>query len=375
MKSIKTLKKLEGKKVLLRTDFNVPLKKDGTVGVEESARIEKSLETIKFLKKAKAKIIIISHIGRDEHDSLKPIADYLSKKIKITFLEGHIQDFIHEKIEKMKPGDIVMLENLRQDEGEISNSSAFARGLSRLADVYVNDAFAASHRRHASIVGIPKFLPSYAGLLLEEETSHLSSVIKKPKKPFLFILGGAKFETKLPLIKKYLKVADFVFVGGALQNNFFKAEGKEVGISLVDNRRYNLGGLLRTKKVMLPIDLVLQKGNGTRVASPEDVKEDERIVDIGPETTKKLKEKIKEAKMILWNGPLGLYEGGFVQSTEEIAKAVAKSSAVSIIGGGDTVVTVKKLKLEKKIHFVSTGGGAMLEYLEKGKLPGIDVLK
>lgn len=375
MKSIKILKKLEGKKVLLRTDFNVPLKKDGTVGVEESARIEKSLETIKFLKKAKAKIIIISHIGRDEHDSLKPIADYLSKKIKITFLEGHIQDFIHEKIEKMKPGDIVMLENLRQDEGEISNSSAFARGLSRLADVYVNDAFAASHRRHASIVGIPKFLPSYAGLLLEEETSHLSSVIKKPKKPFLFILGGAKFETKLPLIKKYLKVADFVFVGGALQNNFFKAEGKEVGISLVDNRRYNLGGLLRTKKVMLPIDLVLQKGNGTRVASPEDVKEDERIVDIGPETTKKLKEKIKEAKMILWNGPLGLYEGGFVQSTEEIAKAVAKSSAVSIIGGGDTVVTVKKLKLEKKIHFVSTGGGAMLEYLEKGKLPGIDVLK
>lgn len=375
MKSIKTLKKLEGKKVLLRTDFNVPLKKDRTVGVEESARIEKSLETIKFLKKAKAKIIIISHIGRDEHDSLKPIADYLSKKIKITFLEGHIQDFIHEKIEKMKPGDIVMLENLRQDEGEISNSSAFARGLSRLADVYVNDAFAASHRRHASIVGIPKFLPSYAGLLLEEETSHLSSVIKKPKKPFLFILGGAKFETKLPLIKKYLKVADFVFVGGALQNNFFKAEGKEVGISLVDNRRYNLGGLLRTKKVMLPIDLVLQKGNGTRVASPEDVKEDERIVDIGPETTKKLKEKIKEAKMILWNGPLGLYEGGFVQSTEEIAKAVAKSSAVSIIGGGDTVVTVKKLKLEKKIHFVSTGGGAMLEYLEKGKLPGIDVLK
>lgn len=375
MKLITKVKKLEGKKVLLRTDFNVPLGEHGSISKDEAVRIEKSLETIKFLKKAKTKIIIISHIGRDKNDSLQPIADYLSKKIKITFLKGHIQDTVHDHIEKMKPGDIVMLENLRQDEGEVGNNSSFARGLSRLADIYVNDAFAVSHRRHASIVGIPKFLPSYAGILLHEEVSHLSSAIKKPKKPFLFILGGAKFETKLPLVKKYLKIADTVFVGGALQNNFFKSEGREIGNSLVDTKRYNLGTLLRTKKVLLPKDLVVQDGTKTRVCSVEDVHKTETIVDIGPESVKDLIQKIQTAKTVLWNGPLGLYEQGFVESTEQIAKALSKSKALSVVGGGDTVVTVKKLKLEKKIGFVSTGGGAMLEYLEKGKLPGIEVLK
>lgn len=375
MKSITTLKKLEGKKVLLRTDFNIPLGENGIISLDEAVRIEKSLETIKFLKQAKAKTIIISHIGRDGKQSLEPIAQYLSKKIKITFLKGHIQDFVHEHIEKMKPGDIVMLENLRQDEGEMGNSASFARGLSRLADIYVNDAFAVSHRRNASIVGVPKLLPSYAGLLLQSEISHLSGIFKKPKKPLLFILGGAKFETKLPLIKKYLKIADTVFVGGALQNNFFKSEGKETGESLIDTKRYNLGSLLRTKKVMLPVDLVVRDGKTTRVCSVDDVKKSEYIVDIGPETIKLLQEKIQKAKMILWNGPLGLYEEGFVESTEQVAKAISKTKSLSIVGGGDTVVTIKKLKLEKKIGFVSTGGGAMLEYLEKGKLPGVDALK
>lgn len=375
MKSITTLKKLEGKKVLLRTDFNIPLAENGIISPEEAVRVEKSLETIKFLRQAKAKTIIISHIGRDGTQSLEPIAKYLSKKIKVTFLKGHIQDFVHEHIEKMKPGDIVMLENLRQDEGETGNSASFARGLSRLADIYVNDAFAVSHRRNASIVGVPKLLPSYAGLLLQNEVVNLSSIFKKTKKPLLFILGGAKFETKLPLIKKYLKIADTVFVGGALQNNFLKAEGKETGESLIDTKRYNLGSLLRTKKVMLPVDLVVREGNTTRVCAVDDVKKSEYIVDMGPETIKLLQDKIQKAKMILWNGPLGLYEEGFVESTEQIAKAISKTKSLSIVGGGDTVVTIKKLKLEKKIGFVSTGGGAMLEYLEKGKLPGIDALK
>jgi len=375
MKLITKVKKLEGKKVLLRTDFNVPLGKDNLITGDEAVRIEKSLETIKFLKKAKAKIIIISHIGRDKNDSLQPIADYLSKKIKLTFLKGHIQDTVHEHIENMKPGDVVMLENLRQDEGEVGNNSSFARGLSRLADIYVNDAFAASHRRHASIVGIPKFLPSYAGILLDKEVGHLSSIIKKSKKPFLFILGGAKFETKLPLIKKYLKIADTIFVGGALQNNFFKSEGKEIGTSLVDSKRYNLGSLLKTKKILLPKDLVVREGSHTRVCSVDDVKKSEIIVDIGPESIQELVQKIQSAKMILWNGPLGLYEQGFVESTEKVASAIAKTKALSIVGGGDTVVTIKKLRLEKKIGFISTGGGAMLEYLEKAKLPGIEVLK
>ena len=375
MKSIQTLKKSEGKRVLLRTDFNVPLGENGKVTADEAVRIEKSLETINFLRKAKAKTIIISHIGRDGNDSLRPVAEYLAKKIKITFLKGHIQDFVHEHIEKMKPGEVVLLENLRQDEGEIANSSSFARGLSRLADIYVNDAFAVSHRRHASIVGIPKFLPGYAGFLLQSEVSHLGALIKKPKKPFLFILGGAKFETKLPLIKKYIGAVDTVFVGGALQNNFFKAEGKEVGISLIDSKKYNLGSLLRTKKIMLPVDVMVEEGDTKKTVSSLEVSKSQKIVDIGPESISLLKQKIQSAKMILWNGPLGLYEDGFVTSTEEIAKAISKSSAVSLVGGGDTVVSIKKLKLEKKIGFVSTGGGAMLEYLEKGKLPGIEALK
>lgn len=375
MKSITQVKKLEGKRVLLRTDFNVPFGKEGTLTPDEAVRIEKSLETIKFLKKAKAKIIIISHIGRDGNDSLRPVAEYLAKKITITFLKGHIQDFVHEHIENMKPGEVVLLENLRQDEGEVENNTSFARGLSRLADIYVNDAFAVSHRRHASIVGIPKFLPSYAGILLEQEIASLSSVMKKTKKPFLFILGGAKFETKLPLIKKYIGIADVIFVGGALQNNFFKAEGKEIGKSLVDAKRYNLGSLLRTGKIMLPQDVVVRNGSTQRIITSSQVEYNDMIVDIGPESVSSLKEKIKSAKMILWNGPLGLYEEGFVRSTEEIAKAIARSISFSIIGGGDTAVTIKKLKLEKKIDFISTGGGAMLEYLEKGKLPGIEALK
>jgi len=374
MKSIKSLKKLEGKKVLLRTDFNVPLGKNGVITKEEAVRIEKSLETIQYLKKAGAQIIIISHIGRDAKDTLRPIATYLSKKIKLTFVEGHIQDFVHYRISQMKNGDVIMLENLRLDAGEISNSSSFARGLSRLADIYVNDAFAVSHRRHASIVGVPKFIPSYSGFLLEKEVVHLSSIIKKPQKPFFFILGGAKFETKLPLIKKYVGLADSIFIGGALQNNFFKAEGLEIGKSLIDSKRYNLGSLLRTKKIFLPVDLVVAQGKKTRVTKPEEVSKDETIVDIGPETVKLIKQKIDSAKMILWNGPLGLYEEGFVSSTETVAKYIAKAKAFSIIGGGDTVVTIKKLKLENKIDFVSTGGGAMLEYLEKGKLAGIDAL-
>jgi phosphoglycerate kinase len=375
MKLITKVKKLEGKKVLLRTDFNVPLGENGTISGDEAVRIERSLETIKFLKKEKAKVIIISHIGRDGNDSLRPIAEYLSKKIKLTFLKGHIQDFVHEHIEAMKPGDIVMLENLRQDEGEVTNNSSFARGLSRLADIYVNDAFAVSHRRHASIVGIPKFLPSYSGILLDEEVSHLSKAIKKPKKPFLFILGGAKFETKLPLIKKYLKIADIIFVGGALQNNFFKADGKEIGKSLVDTKRYNLGSLIKTKKVILPKDVLVRDGENIRTVSVEEVSKNDTIVDIGPDSVKDLIEKIQTSKTVLWNGPLGLYEQGFTTSTEAIAKALSKSKAMSIVGGGDTVVTIKKLKLEKKIGFVSTGGGAMLEYLEKGKLPGIEALQ
>lgn len=374
MKSIQTLKNLQGKKVLLRTDFNVPLGSDGKISKEEAGRIDASLETIKYLKKNGAKTIIVSHIGRDASESLRPVAEYLQGKVKVKFIEGHIQDFVHEAIDAMKDGDIIMLENLRQDAGEVANGSSFARGLSRLADIYVNDAFAVCHRRHASIVGVPKFLKSYAGFLLHSEISNLQKVIKNPKKPFVFILGGAKFETKLPLIKKYIKIADQIVVGGALQNNFFKALGFEIGQSLSDDRRFNLGSLVKTKKIILPTDLIVSSSSGVRLTAPGDVKKNEKIVDIGPETINSIVDTFAKAKTILWNGPLGLYEEGFNESTITLAKALAKSKAYTVIGGGDTVVTLKELKIEKKINFVSTGGGAMLEFLQKGTLPGIDAL-
>lgn len=376
MKSIQTLKNLIGKKVLLRTDFNIPLGSDGVVTPEEAGRIDATLPTIQHLKKSGAKTIIISHIGRDGTDSLAPVVDYLArKKIKVRMIDGHLQDFVHEAIETMKNGDIIMLKNLRADEGEAANGSSFARGLSRLADIYVNDAFAVSHRRHASIVGVPKFLKSYAGLLMHSEVQHLQKIQKNPKKPFVFILGGAKFETKLPLIKKYLPLADVVVVGGALQNNFFKALGYEIGTSLVDDKRYNLGGLLKTKKILLAEDVVVTSDDGVRLTTPQEVLPHEKIVDIGPETIQNIIAYFAKAKTILWNGPLGLYEEGFDESTITLAKAVAKSQAFSVVGGGDTVVTLKELRLEKKIDFISTGGGAMLEFLQKGTLPGIDALQ
>lgn len=376
MKSIQTLKNLTGKKVLLRTDFNIPLGSDGVVTPEEAGRIDATLPTIQHLKRSGAKTIIITHIGRSGTESLEPIVDYLArKKIKVTLLDGHLQDFVHEAIDAMKNGEIVMLKNLRADEGETTNGSSFARGLSRLADIYVNDAFAVSHRRHASIVGIPKFLKSYAGLLMYSEVQHLQKIQKKPKKPFIFILGGAKFETKLPLIKKYLPLADVVVVGGALQNNFFKALGYETGTSLVDDKRYNLGALIKTKKILLAEDVVVTSDEGVRLTTPQEVLPHEKIVDIGPETIQNITSYFAKAKTILWNGPLGLYEEGFDESTIVLAKAVAKSQAFSVVGGGDTVVTLKELRLEKKIDFISTGGGAMLEFLQKGTLPGIDALQ
>lgn len=375
MKSIQTLKNLTGKKVLLRTDFNIPLGDDGVVSSEEAGRIDASLPTIQHLKRSGAKTIIISHIGRNGTESLEPIVKYLAyKKIKVRMIDGHLQDFVHEAIESMKNGEIIMLKNLRADDGEVSNGSSFARGLSRLADIYVNDAFAVSHRRHASIVGVPKFLKSYAGLLMHSEIQHLQKIQKNPKKPFIFILGGAKFETKLPLIKKYLPIADVVVVGGALQNNFFKAQGFETGVSLVDDKRYNLGALLKTKKILLAEDVVVTSKEGVRLTTPQEVLPHEKIVDIGPQTIQNIIGYFSKAKTILWNGPLGLYEEGFDESTIVLAKAVAKAGAFSVVGGGDTVVTLKELRLEKKIDFVSTGGGAMLEFLQKGTLPGIDAL-
>jgi phosphoglycerate kinase len=373
MKSIKDLKGLSGKKVILRVDFNVPMK-DGVV--LDDFRIKKTIPTILFLQKAGARVIIISHLGEEGKESLLPVYTKLKKYIKeVNFISTPIfSDETEKRVNDMKKGEIVLLENLRRETGEKKNSPSFARALSRYGEIYVNDAFSVSHREHASIVGITKYLPGYAGLQFSLEIENLSKVFNV-KHPFLFILGGAKFETKIPLIKKFLRGADNIFIGGAIANDFFKARGYEVGVSLVGGSNFQIPQLMKSKNLTLPIDVEVTKNGKSRFINPTDVLSEENIVDIGPKTIENLKDLINKAEFILWNGPLGKYENGFGGGTEELLKIIAKSKAISIIGGGDTVALISKLKIEDKLGFVSTGGGATLDFLAKGTLPGIRVLK
>ncbi len=360
MRSIKQIKNLKNKIVLLRVDFNVPIKNGKVL---DDFRIRAALPTINFLLKNDAKIILLTHLGKDGTASLEPV-------IKRFFA-----------VSKIAKNKVTFFENLRKFPGEIENDQSFAKKLAKMGDVYVNDAFSVSHREHASVVSIPKYLPSFAGLQLENEIKNLSHVFKKIKHPFLFILGGAKFSTKMPLIKKYLKLADDVFIGGALADDFLKAEGDEVGKSLVDDANYGISALLKNKpvrqagKLILPSDVVVKSGDKLINKKVNEISKDEIILDIGKETVKDLMLLIKKAKLILWNGPLGKYEDGGAKATKEILKIVAASKAESIIGGGDTVDLISKMKMEKKFSFVSTGGGATLDFLVNGTLPGIKALR
>lgn len=341
MKPITEAKNLSGKRVILRVDWSVPV----NAGViTNDYQIVKSFPTIEFLQKSGAKVTIISH-GEKDTDSLEPIFNYVKSLLpKLTFVES---------------SDLVLLENLRQNKGEKENSEKFAKELASLGDIFVNDAFPVSHRAHASIVGIPKFLPSFAGIQLVHEIEELSKAFY-PKRPFLFILGGAKFDTKLPLLKKFIHIADNIFVGGALAHNFFLELGRDIGDSLVSGGNFGLRELLNTGKIILPEDTIV---------------EDKKIMDAGPVTLENLKSKIASSNLVLWNGPLGTYERGYKVGTLELARIIAESGKESIIGGGDTLAAVNELGLFDKFTFVSTGGGAMLDFLASGTLPGIEALK
>ncbi len=376
IKSLKSAKNLKGKTILLRVDFNVPVK-DGRV--QDDFRIARALPTIKFLQKKGAKIILITHLGRGG-DTLLPVHKVLNKYLKTKFIPKILGPEVSAAISGMKNGDVILLENLRNNTGEKECSKIFALELSELAEMYVNEAFPVSHRGDASIVLLPKILPAYAGLQLEEEVKNLSHALKKPKHPFLFILGGAKFSTKMPLIKKYLKLADHVFIGGALANDFLKAKGYEIGQSLVSDTSFEIAEILKSKlarhggKLIIPSDFLVKSGDKLINKKADQVKSDEIILDIGKETIENLAPLIKKSKLILWNGPLGKYEDGGAQGTKEILKITAASKAETIIGGGDTVALISEMKLEKKFSFVSTGGGATLDFLANGTLPGIKAL-
>jgi phosphoglycerate kinase len=341
MKTITEAGDLKDKKVLVRVDWNVPVQ-DGKVA--DDFRIRHSLPTIEFLEKEGAEIIILSHYT-GEGNSLAPIVEHAKKYLPKLVFNGK--------------GKLQVLENLRHDPGEKKNSVDFAKKLAKLGDIFVNEAFSASHRDHASIVSLPKLLPSYAGLRLVEEVNELTKAFY-PKHPFLFIIGGAKFDTKIPLVKKFLSLADDVFVGGALANDFFRAMGRDIGASVVSDNKLDLADFFNSDKIILPEDTIDSGG---------------KIMDAGPLSLEKLKEKIEAANLILWNGPLGHCESGYKVGTHTLAKLIANSGKYSIVGGGDTLAAIEELKLLDRFSFVSTGGGAMLDFLAAGTLPGIEALK
>ncbi|MCK4520310.1 phosphoglycerate kinase [Candidatus Parcubacteria bacterium] len=337
---MKTLKNFnfQNKKVLLRTNFDVPLSDRGSI--RDDFRIKASISTIEYLIKNRAKIIVISHLGRpkkrEEKFSLKPVANRLGELLnkRVKFVDGL-------SVKKIKSGDIVVLENLRFYKQEKENNSQFAKQLARLSDIYINDAFAVCHREHASIVGIPKYLPSGIGLLIEKEIKILDQILKNSKRPFITIIGGKKVETKVKFIDKISEISDFVLIGGLIPKEIEKQKIK----------------FKEPEKIILPVDWI---DSG----------------DIGEKTIKIFNEKIKTAKTIFWNGPLGkTEEEKFSKATKEVAKAVVKSKAFSVIGGGETIEFLTRIGLIKKFSFVSTGGGAMLDYIVDSKLVGLEALK
>ncbi len=358
--------KLKGKRVLIRLDLNEPIEKGMVVN---DFRIRRALPTLQFLVKNGARVVVLSHREKPE-DTLKVAVLHLNKFIKAGFVPDVCGSVAEESIKRMADGSILVLENLRREKGEEKNELSFAKKLARFGDIYINEAFSVSHRKHASIVSVPKLLPSFAGFLFAEEVSNLSRAIK-PKQPLLMVVSGAKSETKLPLIKKYLPKASNIFVGGALANSFFKEEGYEIGKSLADKNTKALSPLLKNKKVFLPVDVVVRSGE---VKWADEVLKNEYIVDNGPESLFILENMIDKSKTVIVNGPLGVYQDGFGAGTEKLLKILAKAKCETIIGGGDTSALVSKLKLEKKFSFVSTGGGAMLDFLINETLPGIKAL-
>jgi len=365
---------LKGKRVLVRAGLDVSLDKDGEV--IDLLRVQKACPTITYLKNVGAKVIILSHVGRDPQLTNEPVARALKKYLPVVYVADLLGPVARGAVEAMKDGELVMLENLRQYyDLEKANDETFTRTLASLGDIYVNDAFSNSHRPHASMIGISKLLPSYAGLLLRDEVAHLSEALH-PEHPALAIIGGAKFETKDPVIRTFLSRYDHVCVVGAIANDVLRVQGFPVGRSRVSDHAPERD-VVENPKLISPVDVTVERLDmQARVKVPKDVEEGDKIVDIGPDTVAKLAPVIADARFIIWNGPTGLYEDGYNSFTLAIAELIAESDAKKVIGGGDTIALLQENGIpEERLGFLSTGGGAMLEYLLKGTLPAIEALK
>jgi phosphoglycerate kinase len=384
------LETLAGKTVLCRVDFNVPMDEEGAI--TDALRIEMTLPTIRRLVKAQAKVVLASHLGRPKGKpkaalSLEPIANYLRDLLnqEVIFVHDCVGDGVARIVQNQAPGSIIFLENLRFHPGEEKNDPVFSKLLARGMDFYVDDAFGAAHRQHASVDGVVKFFARpMGGLLLKKELTNFESILNKAKKPFVALIGGSKVSSKMGALVQLIKKVDAVLIGGAMAYTFLKAQGHDVGLSLVEDDQLALAlGLLRKAnelgvKIYLPLDHVVAKdghATGLRVIETGDFAPDDIAFDIGPKTIEEYKIIINQAQTLFWNGPVGMCEvEAFAQGTQKLMNIVANSNGYKIIGGGDTIAALNSSALINKIDFVSSGGGASLELLEGKKLPGLIAL-
>ncbi len=376
MRTVHDIPTLHNVPVLVSAPLNEPIENNE---VSSDFRLRRTLPTIEFLSRAGAKVIVCGHIGRAPTETLEPVYRAIAKHIPhATFSPVAIGPQARASVRELHSGDVLVLENLRRYSGETKNSPEFARELASLADVFVQDAFDTAHREHASIVGVPTFLPSYAGILFDQEVHELSSALT-PKHSALAIIGGAKFSTKEPVLKKLLSVYDHVVVGGALANDFLSAKGYAMGSSLISGADTSvINNLLANERLVIPSDVIVAPLQGkpiaSRVSALNSIEPAEAVLDSGPDTNQYIETLVQNAKTILWNGPLGHYESGFTEGTRSLAKAISQSSARSIVGGGDTITAIEELGIAENFSFISTGGGAMLSFLTHGTLPGIEAL-
>jgi phosphoglycerate kinase len=375
MQSITKIPSLKGLRVLVRVDFNVPLKGNKIL---DARRIDASYQTITTILKKGGTPVLLAHLG-DSQASLRPVATYLSKTFPVVFITNDLYDpRTIDILNEVPRGTVILLENVRRYPEEEKNTAAFGKCLASFGSYYVNDAFSVSHRAHASVVGIPKKIPAFAGYQLIREITALSKAVHNTKHPFVFILGGSKFKTKIPLLSQFIPKADKIVIAGALLNNFYMVAGFEVGDSVVEKGfEKPIKKILTSEKLLLPIDVIVLRGAKHCVTTPLEIEKNDVIVDIGPESVALITKEIKKAKLVVWNGPTGWYEKGFIKGTTGLAKAVTESTTEAIIGGGDTGVVVEKIlgkNTENRKIFISTGGGAALEYLSAGTLVGIKAL-
>lgn len=388
----KTIRDVEikGKKILVRVDFNVPMNEGKEI--TDDTRIRAAIPTIKYLLDAGAKVILASHFGRpkgevNEKYSMAPIGIKLGQLLnqEVTQASDSVGPEVINQVNSLQDGQVLLLENVRFYEEEEKNDDNYAKDLANLADIYVNDAFGTAHRAHASTAGVAKYLPAVAGFLMEKEINIMGKAIKNPERPFVAIIGGAKVSDKIAVIENLLNIVDSLIIGGGMANTFLKAQGNNLGQSKVEEDKLDLAKDLLKKaqekgvNFLLPKDVVIAdkfaEDAANKVVGVNEIPDGWMALDIGPESTKIFAEKIKGAKTVIWNGPMGVFEmEAFAKGTEGVAKALAESNTISIVGGGDSVAAVEKVGVADKMTHISTGGGASLEFLEGKALPGVVAL-